>query len=47
MQKLVNDSLRNFDSLQELIRRCLTYDQAERPDVLTIAQDLYLTYTKK
>lgn len=32
---------------QEFIRRCLTYNQAERPDVLTIAQDPYLTYTKK
>ncbi|XP_040991866.1 serine/threonine-protein kinase TOUSLED [Juglans microcarpa x Juglans regia] len=32
---------------KELIRRCLTYNQAERPDVLTIAQDPYLTYTKK
>ncbi|KAF8009363.1 hypothetical protein BT93_J0379 [Corymbia citriodora subsp. variegata] len=32
---------------KELIRRCLTYDQADRPDVLTIAQDPYLTYTKK
>ncbi|KAI4382199.1 hypothetical protein MLD38_008194 [Melastoma candidum] len=32
---------------KELIRRCLTYDQAERPDVLTIAKDPYLTYTKK
>ncbi|KAM3398736.1 serine/threonine-protein kinase TOUSLED isoform X1 [Capsicum galapagoense] len=32
---------------KEFIRRCLTYDQAERPDVLTIAQDPYLTYTKK
>ncbi|KAK8543401.1 hypothetical protein V6N13_136087 [Hibiscus sabdariffa] len=28
---------------KELIRRCLTYNQAERPDVLTIAQDPYLT----
>lgn len=32
---------------KELIRRCLTYDQADRPDVLTIAHDPYLTYTKK
>ncbi|XP_068635582.1 serine/threonine-protein kinase TOUSLED-like isoform X3 [Aristolochia californica] len=32
---------------KDLIRRCLTYDQAERPDVLTIAQDPYLSYTKK
>ncbi|XP_059430669.1 serine/threonine-protein kinase TOUSLED [Corylus avellana] len=32
---------------KELIRRCLTYNQAERPDVLTIAQDPYLTYSKK
>ncbi|NP_001234393.1 tousled-like protein [Solanum lycopersicum] len=32
---------------KEFIRRCLTYNQAERPDVLTIAQDPYLTYTKK
>ncbi|KAG6682147.1 hypothetical protein I3842_13G123900 [Carya illinoinensis] len=32
---------------KELIRRCLTYNQAERPDVLTVAQDPYLTYTKK
>ncbi|MBA0700170.1 hypothetical protein Goari_001737 [Gossypium aridum] len=31
----------------DLIRRCLTYNQAERPDVLTIAQDTYLTYSKK
>jgi tousled-like kinase len=30
-----------------LIRQCLTYNQAERPDVLTIAQDPYLTYLKK
>lgn len=34
-------------SVQDLIRRCLTYNQAERPDVLTIAQDPYLTYSKK
>ncbi|GAV59098.1 Pkinase domain-containing protein [Cephalotus follicularis] len=32
---------------KELIRRCLTYNQAERPDVLTIAHDPYLTYSKK
>lgn len=32
---------------KDMIRRCLTYNQAERPDVLTIAQDPYLTYTKK
>ncbi|XP_074576595.1 serine/threonine-protein kinase TOUSLED-like [Curcuma longa] len=32
---------------KELIRRCLTYDQAERPDVLTIAQDPYLSYSKR
>ncbi|OVA00864.1 Protein kinase domain [Macleaya cordata] len=32
---------------KDLIRRCLTYNQAERPDVLTIAQDPYLSYTKK
>lgn len=33
--------------MQEFIRRCLTYNQVERPDVLTIALDPYLTYTKK
>lgn len=32
---------------KELIRRCLTYNQAERPDVLTIAQDPYLSYAKR
>lgn len=32
---------------KDLIRRCLTYNQADRPDVLTIAQDLYLSYTKR
>lgn len=32
---------------KELIRRCLTYNQAERPDVLTIAQDPYLSYIKR
>ncbi|KAI8525892.1 hypothetical protein RHMOL_Rhmol13G0266200 [Rhododendron molle] len=32
---------------KDFIRRCLTYNQAERPDVLSIAQDPYLTYTKK
>ncbi|XP_021278197.1 serine/threonine-protein kinase TOUSLED [Herrania umbratica] len=32
---------------KDLIRRCLTYNQSERPDVLTIAQDPYLTYSKK
>ncbi|XP_059659706.1 serine/threonine-protein kinase TOUSLED isoform X2 [Cornus florida] len=32
---------------KEFIRRCLTYNQAERPDVLSIALDPYLTYTKK
>ncbi|CAO2840953.1 unnamed protein product [Amaranthus hypochondriacus] len=32
---------------KELIRRCLTYNQSERPDVLSIAQDFYLTYAKK
>ncbi|CAA7030032.1 unnamed protein product [Microthlaspi erraticum] len=32
---------------KELIRRCLTYNQADRPDVLTLAQDPYLSYTKK
>ncbi|KAI3906165.1 hypothetical protein MKW92_007907 [Papaver armeniacum] len=31
---------------KDLIRRCLTYNQADRPDVLTIAQDPYLSYTK-
>ncbi|XP_048233945.1 serine/threonine-protein kinase TOUSLED isoform X2 [Ricinus communis] len=32
---------------KDLIRRCLTYNQTERPDVLTLAQDPYLTYSKK
>ncbi|KAM7528465.1 hypothetical protein LguiB_031875 [Lonicera macranthoides] len=32
---------------KEFIRRCLTYNQADRPDVTTIAQDQYLTYMKK
>ncbi|KAL0908827.1 hypothetical protein M5K25_023336 [Dendrobium thyrsiflorum] len=32
---------------KELIRRCLTYNQTERPDVLTIAQDPYLSYLKR
>lgn len=32
---------------KEFIRRCLTYNQADRPDVLSIAQDPYLTYSKK
>ncbi|KAL1348067.1 hypothetical protein HN51_024058 [Arachis hypogaea] len=32
---------------KDFIRRCLTYNQIERPDVLTIAQDPYLTYSKK
>ncbi|KAL5726053.1 non-specific serine/threonine protein kinase [Ranunculus cassubicifolius] len=32
---------------KDLIRRCLTYDQALRPDVLSIVQDPYLLYTKK
>ncbi|PIN20930.1 Tousled-like protein kinase [Handroanthus impetiginosus] len=32
---------------KDFIRRCLTYNQADRPDVLTIAQDPYLNYTKK
>ncbi|URD75789.1 serine threonine-protein kinase [Musa troglodytarum] len=32
---------------KELIRRCLTYNQAARPDVLTIAQDPYLSYSKR
>ncbi|KAH8509842.1 hypothetical protein H0E87_007680 [Populus deltoides] len=32
---------------KDLIRQCLTYNQAERPDVLTIAQHPYLTYLKK
>ncbi|CAN8244239.1 unnamed protein product [Cochlearia groenlandica] len=32
---------------KELIRRCLTYNQADRPEVLTMAQDPYLSYTKK
>ncbi|XP_050904051.1 serine/threonine-protein kinase TOUSLED isoform X2 [Lathyrus oleraceus] len=32
---------------KDFIRRCLTYNQNERPDVLTIAQDPYLTYSKK
>ncbi|KAJ8493093.1 hypothetical protein OPV22_014814 [Ensete ventricosum] len=32
---------------KELIRRCLTYNQTARPDVLTIAQDPYLSYSKR
>ncbi|KAI5323322.1 hypothetical protein L3X38_032394 [Prunus dulcis] len=32
---------------KDFIRRCLTYNQAERPDVLAIAQDPFLTYSKK
>ncbi|KAL2316969.1 hypothetical protein Fmac_030845 [Flemingia macrophylla] len=32
---------------KDFIRRCLTYNQAERPDVLTIALDPYLTFSKK
>ncbi|KAJ6827076.1 serine/threonine-protein kinase TOUSLED [Iris pallida] len=32
---------------KDLIRRCLTYNQAERPDVLSIAQDPYLSYAKR
>ena len=29
-----------------LIKRCLTYSQTERPDVLTLAEDPYLSYVK-
>ncbi|KAG6414703.1 hypothetical protein SASPL_122076 [Salvia splendens] len=32
---------------KDFIRCCLTYNQAERPDVLAIAQDPYVIYTKK
>ncbi|XP_065866829.1 serine/threonine-protein kinase TOUSLED isoform X2 [Euphorbia lathyris] len=32
---------------KEFIRRCLTYNQSERLDVLSIAVDPYLTYSKK
>ncbi|KAL2634507.1 hypothetical protein R1flu_005986 [Riccia fluitans] len=32
---------------KEFIRRCLTYNQADRPDVLTAAQDPYLSYVKR
>lgn len=32
---------------KDFIRRCLTYNQTERPDVLSIASDPYLNYTKK
>nr|XP_043629591.1 serine/threonine-protein kinase TOUSLED-like [Erigeron canadensis] len=32
---------------KEFIRRCLTYNQEDRPDVLTIAQEPYLVYSKK
>ncbi|KAL3820447.1 hypothetical protein ACJIZ3_006352 [Penstemon smallii] len=32
---------------KDFIRLCLTYNQGERPDVLAIAQDPYLNYTKK
>ncbi|XP_047974731.1 serine/threonine-protein kinase TOUSLED-like [Salvia hispanica] len=32
---------------KDFICRCLTYNQAERPDVLAIAQDPYVIYTKK
>ncbi|XP_021825234.1 serine/threonine-protein kinase TOUSLED [Prunus avium] len=32
---------------KDFIRRCLTYNQTERPDVLAIAQDPFLTYSKK
>nr|GMD73643.1 serine/threonine-protein kinase TOUSLED isoform X1 [Ipomoea batatas] len=32
---------------KDFIRRCLTYNQAERPDVLAIAQDPYLNFQKK
>ncbi|GMH12700.1 hypothetical protein Nepgr_014541 [Nepenthes gracilis] len=32
---------------KELIRCCLTYNQADRPDVLTIVQEPYLSYLKK
>ncbi|XP_045798853.1 serine/threonine-protein kinase TOUSLED-like [Trifolium pratense] len=32
------------DEAKAFIRRCLTYNQAERPDVLIIAQDPYLTF---
>ncbi|EPS68097.1 hypothetical protein M569_06674 [Genlisea aurea] len=32
---------------KDFIRRCLTYNQAERPDVLSVAQDPYLNYKKK
>ncbi|KAL2973400.1 hypothetical protein AAZX31_14G043300 [Glycine max] len=39
--------LREDTIIKDFIRRCLTYNQAERPDVLTIAQDPYLTFSKK
>lgn len=32
---------------KEFIRKCLTYNQVDRPDVLTVAQDAYLSYVKK
>lgn len=31
---------------KQLIRRCLTYSQQERPDVATAAEDPYLSYVK-
>ncbi|KAK2453431.1 hypothetical protein P8452_01024 [Trifolium repens] len=34
------------DEAKEFIRRCLTYNQDERPDVLMIAQDPYLIMKK-
>ncbi|XP_024524727.1 serine/threonine-protein kinase TOUSLED isoform X2 [Selaginella moellendorffii] len=32
---------------KDFIRRCLSYDQMDRPDVLTAAQDPYLSYVKR
>ncbi|KAH7300249.1 hypothetical protein KP509_24G053200 [Ceratopteris richardii] len=31
---------------KDFIRKCLTYNQSDRPDVLTAAQDPYLSYAK-
>ena len=39
-------SLTTVSQAKAFIRRCLTYNQADRPDVLQAAGDAYLSFLK-
>eukprot|EP00850_Spirogloea_muscicola_P014749 SM000108S14193 [mRNA] locus=s108:181370:184506:+ [translate_table: standard] len=46
-ETILNARRVDFPARPDFIKRCFTYHQKDRPDVLTVMQDPYLSYIKK